>query len=190
MNLHLTAIRLLCVALLWLAPWWQPATAAAGDDRSVTIEAPSFAFSIADHVAPDGSVAPGGAITYTMWLTNTDALPLANVAIAALAPRYTTTPAPGAGWQCSPAPSDPQQTICRAAIATLAVGAAYTLSLTLLLAPQIPSDQQEILLQATATADDVVCGACGYAWCSTPLVQGSGGNPHRVLLPILFARTP
>lgn len=187
MNKHLIAIRLVVVALLWTVPWLQPIRAAAGNDRSVTLEAPSFTFSITDHVAPDGSVAPGGAITYTLWLTNTGAAPLVNVAIAALAPRHTTTPTPGAGWQCNPAPSDPQQIICRAAIASLAVGAVYAVDFTLQLAPEIPANQHEIVLQATATADDVICGNCGYAWCITPVVHGGGSIEHRVLLPLLAA---
>jgi len=185
MNTHLIVIRLLCVALFCSVSWLQPITTAAGDERSVTIEAPSFTFSITDHVAPDGSVAPGGAITYTLWLTNTGALPLVNVTIAALAPRHTTTPAPGAGWQCNPAPSDPQQTICRTAFATLPPGAVSAIDLTLQVAAQFPANQDELVLQANVSADNVVCGDCGYACCITPIVHGGGGGEHRVVLPLL-----
>ena len=58
---------------------------------------------------------------------------------------------------------------------------------TLQVAAQFPANQNELLLQANVSADNVVCGDCGYACCITPVVHGGGGAEHRVLLPLLAA---
>jgi len=187
MNIRLALLRFMVLALPWLAMWLPSAAPVTSADRSVYLEAPSFGFTIVDHIAPDGSIAPGNAITYTLLLTNTGAVPLVNVAIAVLAPRHTTTPAPGPAWQCEPAVSDPQETICRTAFATLAPGAVSATRFTLQVAAQFPANQNELLLQANVSADNVVCGDCGYACCITPVVHGGGGAEHRVLLPLLAA---
>jgi uncharacterized repeat protein (TIGR01451 family) len=187
MNTRLIAIRLLGAALLWVAIWLLPATATARFDRSVRLEAASFRFSVTDHIAPDGSVYPGSTIAYTLLLTNTGDLPLANIEIAVLAPAYTTVPAPGDQWECEAAPANPDQTVCRTAIAMLAAGDHQAIDFALEVTEDLPPTQDTVLLQATATADGVVCGDCGYAWCETPIIQGSGDPEHYVLLPLISA---
>lgn len=187
MNYRLIAVRLFAVALFWMIIWLWPSVAVARYDRSDLLEVSSFTFTVANDIAPSGSVLPGSTVTYTLWLTNTGDLPLANVRIAVLVPHYATAPAPGAIWQCAPVEGQPQKTICRTSVAMLAVDEVLSATFALELAANLPSTQRTLLLEANATADEVVCADCGYAWCETPIVQGGGEVEHRVLLPLITA---
>ena len=187
MNYPLIAVRLFAVALFWMIIWLWPSVAVARYDRSGLLEVSSFTFTIANDIAPSGSVLPGSTVTYTLWLTNTGDLPLANVRIAVLVPPNATAPAPGAVWQCAPVEGQPQRTICRTSVATLAVDDVLSADLAVELAPNLPSTQRTLLLVASATADDVVCGDSCNASCETTIVQGGGEVEHRVLLPLITA---
>lgn len=181
--------RLLRVVLVGISALLWPMLTTAGYEQVQAEDSPDFAFSIAANMSSDEELRPGSTITYSLTLSNTGAMPLSNVAIAALIPRYTTAAPPVVSqWQCAPPAGQPDRQICRVAFATVPLSETIEVTLTVVISTSLPPQQESLIFEANATADDVVCGDCGYAWCETPILHGSGDLERRIFLPWIGVR--
>ena len=170
--------------------FWR-AVPVAGRESTTFDDPPHFVFTVAADVSPDEELHPGSTVSYTFLLTNTGALPVVNVEIATLMPRFTTiAPDNGNDWQCAPPVGQPNREICRTAFPVIGVAESRAVTLPVLIPDDFPPDQETLVLEATATADNVVCGDCGYVWCETPIIHGSGELDRRILLPLIAAMAP
>ena len=182
MNRPLSVVLIVVYALLW------PLMAAAMHAQGQSDDLRCFAFSIAANMSPDEVLQPGSTISYTLSISNTGTLPLSNVEIVALVPRHTTATSPAdSGWQCAPPDGQPDRQVCRIRIPVVATSETHTSSLTLTVSATLPPNQDILVFEANATADDVVCSDCGYAWCETPIIHGSGDPDQYVFLPWIVA---
>lgn len=185
MGYLLFASRSIGVALLWMTTLFWSAPTTEQPALSERDDIPGFSFSVFDDVVTGESVEPGSTINYSLVLTNTSTVTLTNVQLTVLVPLHTAAPAPGSDWLCAPADFQPARTLCRASFPSLAGRATRTVAFALAVALDFPQEQTTLILEANAEADDVVCGDCGYAWCETPIVQGSDDPGFRLMLPFV-----